>query len=280
MIEFELHFQRGNFQLSAEASLEKGQLLAITGPSGSGKTTLLRLLAGLETPDRGHIKLGDTFYFDYRSSNARKKSKPTRLKAQQRNIGFVFQDYALFPQLTVRENLEFALADKGNSQRITTLLTQFSLTELAHRKPHQLSGGQQQRVALARALVRQPALLLLDEPLAALDPALRQHLQDYIQHLPGKEDMAIIMVSHDDKEVIRLADQLIQMEDGKFINKTQPTDLYHKPLTGEILKIENKAGLICLTLLVGNQVQQLEIAEDQQQQWQKGDVVPLGIKLD
>ncbi len=195
----------GNFQLSVRATIEKNEIVVLSGASGAGKTTLLRLIAGLDQPDEGQITVAGTTWFD--------KRVRVHLPPQQRSIGFVFQSYALFPTMSVRKNLEYASA-RRNDPEIERLLKLVDLEALQDRYPDKLSGGQQQRVALARALVRHPKILLLDEPLSALDQAMREKLQFELLMLHEELDLTIFLVSHDAKEVKRLATKILLFEKG------------------------------------------------------------------
>jgi molybdate transport system ATP-binding protein len=203
-----LHTAAGPRRLDVRLTLAPGELLALSGPSGAGKTTLLRLLAGLDRPAGGFIQAaGQTWY-----SRERRQWLPP----QKRPLGFVFQDYALFPNMTVRENLAFAATGQtGASQLINGLLASLELTELAERRPAVLSGGQQQRVALARALARRPRLLLLDEPLSALDLPTRQRLQQVLAEVHRQYELTTILISHDPTEISRLADRVLELELGQ-----------------------------------------------------------------
>ncbi|QKG57658.1 ATP-binding cassette domain-containing protein [Hymenobacter sp. BRD128] len=194
--------------LDVRLTLAPGELLAISGPSGAGKTTLLRLLAGLDRPDGGFIQAaGHTWY-----SQERRQWLPP----QCRPLGFVFQDYALFPNMTVRENLAFAAEGQADKkQLVNELLVALELAELAERRPAVLSGGQQQRVALARALARRPRLLLLDEPLAALDLPTRLRLQQVLAEVHRRFELTTILISHDPAEITRLASRVVELELGQ-----------------------------------------------------------------
>jgi molybdate transport system ATP-binding protein len=177
---------QGLFELQVRCHLPKGRLAVLYGASGAGKTTLLRMLAGLAHPDDGYIKVdGETWF------NPKEK---VCVPPQQRSVGLVFQNYALFPSMTVRRNLEFA-AGRRKDRRVEKLLEMVELEELQHRYPEELSGGQQQRVALARALIRHPKVLLLDEPLSALDEAMRYKLQREIMRLHKELGLTTILVS-------------------------------------------------------------------------------------
>jgi molybdate transport system ATP-binding protein len=203
-----LHTAAGPRTLDVRLTLAPGELLAISGPSGAGKTTLLRLLAGLDRPDGGFLTAdGQPWY----------RQQPRHwLSPQQRPLGFVFQDYALFPNMTVRENLAFAATGQGNiNALIDKLLEELELAELAGRRPAVLSGGQQQRVALARALARRPRLLLLDEPLSALDLPTRLRLQQVLADVHKQFKLTTILISHDPAEIARLATRVLELELGQ-----------------------------------------------------------------
>jgi molybdate transport system ATP-binding protein len=203
-----LHTAAGPRTLDVRLTLAPGELLALSGPSGAGKTTLLRLLAGLDQPDGGFIQAESQTW--YRAAGRR------WLPPQQRPLGFVFQDYALFPNMTVRQNLAFAASGQPQPARIIRdLLESLELTELAGRRPAVLSGGQQQRVALARALARRPRLLLLDEPLSALDLPTRLRLQQVLADVHRQFELTTILISHDPAEITRLATRVVELELGQ-----------------------------------------------------------------
>ncbi|MBI5591735.1 MAG: ATP-binding cassette domain-containing protein [Deltaproteobacteria bacterium] len=195
----------GPFELSAQITIERKEIAVLSGASGAGKTTMLRLLAGLDQPDEGFIKVEGATWFD--------RDARIHMSPQKRSTGFVFQNYALFPTMTVRRNLEYAASDR-NDPDIDKLMKMVGLEELQNRYPERLSGGQQQRVALARALVRRPKILLLDEPLSALDPAMREKLQDEILLLHKALDLTILLVSHDANEIKRLATKILLIDRG------------------------------------------------------------------
>ncbi|GLU56827.1 GTPase [Dyadobacter frigoris] len=238
---------------------EKGSIMAITGPSGAGKTTLLRQIAGLVTPDFGHIKFGNDIWLD--------TTNKTFQSPQLRNIGFVFQDYALFPHLTVKENLFFALKKGDDPEIVTELLASVELTKLSERKPHQLSGGQQQRVALARALVRQPDLLLLDEPLSSLDHTMRLRLQEYLLKLQKQQGFTMLIVSHDLGEIFRMANQVFVLENGKIIKQGSPSEVYipennnNEELTiyGEVLSCTEHSDHLIISALIQQSVRKIRL---------------------
>jgi molybdate transport system ATP-binding protein len=205
---------QGNELLDVQLDIWENELITLFGKSGAGKTTLLRMIAGLAAPEKGFLQVGDEIWFD--------STKKISLKTQKRNIGFVFQDYALFPNMTVEGHLLFAQGEK-DTESAHTLLDIFHLTGLNDRKPAMLSGGQKQRLAVARALARKPAILLLDEPLSALDEETRLLLQDEIIQAHKTLGSTTILVSHDKAEVVRLSDKVYNIEFGK-ITASGPAD--------------------------------------------------------
>lgn len=213
-LNFDLHLRDGrrSFHLEVDLQLHPGELLALTGPSGSGKTTVLRILAGLENRAKGQLVFQEEVWQD--------SSKRIFLPPQQRSIGVVFQDYALFPNMNVVQNLRFALPQAADATLIEELLEVMDLQDLRNALPFELSGGQQQRVALARALVRRPKLLLLDEPLSALDTRMREHLQTYILELHQRYALTTLLISHHPEEIQRLADRVLMMEKGKIVDES------------------------------------------------------------
>ena len=203
-----LHTAAGPRLLDVALALPPGELLAVTGPSGAGKTTLLRLLAGLDRPAAGFVRFGGQTWYE---AAARRWRPPRR-----RPLGFVAQDYALFPNMTVRENLTFAAEGQLNKNSlINELLVMFELTTLADRRPATLSGGQQQRVALARALAHRPPLLLLDEPLSALDLPTRLRMQAVLTDFHQRFGLTTILVSHDPAEIAQLAHRVLTLDLGR-----------------------------------------------------------------
>ncbi|MBC8152213.1 MAG: ATP-binding cassette domain-containing protein [Bacteroidetes bacterium] len=229
-------FAEGAGDLHLQLAFTPGSLTAIVGPSGAGKTTLLRLLAGLETPYRGRIVVDGTVWLDTR--------KNINLRPQQRSIGYVFQDTALFPNMTVRENIEFAArpGQAGPNQRplVDELIDATGLAAFIDQKPSTLSGGQRQRVALARALVRRPALLLLDEPFAALDGQASETLRQTLLRLHQTWGTTTLLVSHFDADVRALADRVVRLVQGK-ISEDRVVNERTIPLTEPIQRIRYDA---------------------------------------
>src|SRR5215207_9644392 len=199
-----------------------GEFVSLLGPSGCGKTTSLRLIAGLERPDAGRIVIDG--------------QDVTRLSPQSRGLGMVFQSYALFPNLSAYENIAFALRVRRRPKaevkaRVNELLDVVHLREAADKYPHELSGGMQQRVALARALAISPPLLLLDEPLSALDAAIRDTLRTELRRLQRQLNVTVIYVTHDQAEAMALSDTIVVMERGSVSQVGTPRDLYDRPAT-------------------------------------------------
>lgn len=207
-------------------SARSGELLALLGPSGSGKTTLLRVIAGLEFPDRGSVH----FHGD----------DATQRDVRERQVGFVFQHYALFKHMSVFENVAFGLRVRPArtrpsraeiKERVTELLKLVQLERMADRFPAQLSGGQRQRVALARALAIEPKVLLLDEPFGALDAQVRKDLRRWLRRLHDEIHLTSVFVTHDQEEALELADRVVVMNHGKVEQVGTPEDVYHRPAT-------------------------------------------------
>jgi len=208
--------------LDVELSCEKGEVLALVGPSGAGKSTVLRCIAGLQIPQQGLIKCKGHTWFE----SAKKLNKTP----QQRRVGMVFQNYALFPHLTVAENIKLALDNgKDGNEQSKRLLEQVNLSGLEQRYPNQLSGGQQQRVAIARALARQPEVLLLDEPFSAVDKVTRRKLYMELNTLRRQLDMPVILVTHDLDEAAMLADSLCVIHQGTTLQQGTPETVLFQP---------------------------------------------------
>ena len=224
-----------------QLDLQEGELIAFLGPSGCGKTTTLRMVAGFETPTEGAIRFGD--------------QDVTQLAPERRNVGMVFQNYALFPHMTVAQNVAYGLqmrrVDRQETQkRVAMMLKKVQLTGLEGRFVRQISGGQQQRTALARALVINPAVLLLDEPLANLDAKLREEMRFYIRELQREFGITTIYVTHDQAEALVLADRIAVMMDGRLHQLGTPKDIYERPTSARV------ADFIGLTNFVPGTLQQ------------------------
>lgn len=260
----------GVFQLEVNLNIEKGEVLSIFGKSGSGKTTILRSIAGLEIPDEGYIEFDGEVYFD--------SKRKINLPPQKRNIGYVFQNYALFPNMTVYENLLFSNNDR---KKVENILQIVELNELRDRYPRQLSGGQQQRVALARALVRNPSILLLDEPFSALDQSIRKKLQEEVKTIQRKLGITTLLVSHDRTEVFRLADRVALLENGKIKKIGTPREVFiEKSISGkfsfigEIIDIKDDGIVKIITVDINGDLVEVVSSENVD----IGDKVIVGVK--
>jgi molybdate transport system ATP-binding protein len=226
VLELDVVSRRGGFELRAGLVAERGLTTVIVGESGAGKTTLLRLAAGLDRPERGHVVLGGTVYAD--------ADRGVSVPAWRRDIGYVAQDYALFPHLTVEQNVAFGLRAGGASReavasRVAETLRRAGIADLAGRKPARLSGGQQQRAALARALALEPALLLLDEPLAALDLQTRRVLRGELRDLLRTLRCVTLYVTHSPLEALLFGDRIVVIEDGRVTQTGTRDDLLRHP---------------------------------------------------
>ncbi len=213
--------------------IPQGSFFALLGPSGCGKTTTLRMVAGLEEPTSGSISIGNTDI--------------THEKPYKRPVNTVFQNYALFPHLSIFENIAFGLRRRGVKDvdvQVQKALELVELTHLATRKPNQLSGGQQQRIALARAIVNRPALLLLDEPLGALDLKLRRAMQIELKWIQTEVGITFVHVTHDQEEAMTMADTIAVMNEGKIEQMGSPADLYDNPRTAFVANFLGQSNLI------------------------------------
>ncbi|MGH7535381.1 MAG: ABC transporter ATP-binding protein [Gemmatimonadales bacterium] len=215
--------------------VSSGEFLTLLGASGSGKTTTLRMIAGFETPTAGEIVMAGT--------------PITRLPAFKRDVNTVFQHYALFPHMSVRQNVEYGLRMKRvpaeeRRERVLRALQMVQLSELEHRAPRQLSGGQQQRVALARALVNRPRVLLLDEPLGALDLKLRKEMQLELKRLQAHLGITFIYVTHDQEEALTMSDRIVLMRQGRIDQVGTPTDLYDRPVSRYVADFVGETTLL------------------------------------
>ncbi|HEY8027541.1 MAG TPA: ATP-binding cassette domain-containing protein [Burkholderiaceae bacterium] len=280
MIEFdistELHGGAGVMQWSAQGSLERGEFAALFGPSGAGKTTLLHMLAGLGMPRQGTIKVDGVTWFD--------AARNINRSPQRRSIGLVFQDQALFPNLTVRQNVGYALA-RNEDRWLAELIELSGLGELQDRLPAGLSGGQKQRVALVRAIARKPALLLLDEPLSALDSVVRLQLQDELHKLHQRFGLTTLMVSHDVGEVFRLAQRVLRMENGLIVQSASPAQVFlHRRAAGklqlqaQVLEIRREDVIYTLSLLIGQEIVDVVASPEEALQLRVGESISVAAK--
>lgn len=267
----------GALEAHYELRITDGEFLTLFGPSGAGKTTLMRMLAGLETPDSGVIEVDGEVWFD--------RTKKINLPPQKRSIGFVFQDYALFPMMSVRENLLFAAENSQQRSNVNELIELVELSQLSERLPSTLSGGQKQRVALARALVRHPKILLLDEPLSALDPTMRTKLQDELSLIHSRLGVTTLLVSHDIAEAVKLSDRLAQVETGHIKRLCPPMEFFSPQslsgklqLIGEVLKIEEDFPAVIVTLLVGSSVVRTVLASNEASELRIGEHAIISTK--
>jgi len=272
-----LQTAQGTINLDIIFEIEKGKLVTLFGPSGSGKTTILRILAGLASPQKGKIISNNETWLDTK--------KHIDLPPQKRKVGFVFQEYALFPNMTVKENLQYALEKDQATTIIRELMQVMDLEQLQNRKPDTLSGGQRQRVALARALVRKPELLLLDEPLSALDSEMRLKLQDHILKLHKEFNLTTILVSHDFSEIFKMSDTIMMLKNGKISSKGIPSEILFNQqgsgdfqLIGEVLHIEKENSAYAILLSVGNNSIKISSSEDEAMSLNVGDKVLISLK--
>ncbi|GAC1404557.1 MAG: ABC transporter ATP-binding protein [Ktedonobacteraceae bacterium] len=234
MLNITLDTHLHSFHLSLSFSLAQGQTTVLLGESGAGKSTVLRIVAGLLRPQKGHISLGNTVYFD--------SEQGIDMPPQERPFGYVFQDYTLFPHLTVFENVAFGLRAQRLSrslirQRVGEALEQVRLPGLDQRRPAQLSGGQQQRVAIARALALQPQLLLLDEPLSALDVQTRREVRQELRHILAEVNITTIMVTHTYLEALLFGQHILVLEDGHVLQQGGQRDLLAHPRSAYIAEL-------------------------------------------
>jgi putative spermidine/putrescine transport system ATP-binding protein len=248
-----------------DLTIEPGEFFTLLGPSGSGKTTLLRLIAGFEHPDGGQIELGGR--------------DVTRIPPYARDVNTVFQDYALFPHMTVLQNIEYALRVRRvpkpeRRAKARQALEMVQLHGLGERKPAQLSGGQRQRVALARAIVNEPQLLLLDEPLGALDLKLRQEMQIELQHVQREVGITFVYVTHDQEEALSMSDRIAVLNQGRIEQVGAPMEVYERPSTSFV------AGFIGISNLIERDGRQLTVRPEKIRLLGDGDVAPDGVTVE
>lgn len=275
MIEIDVFKQLGDehksMQLKVQLTIDKGDFLAIAGESGSGKTTFLRILAGLEEASGKIIVNGKTWL-----------DGKINMQVQKRDIGFVFQEYALFDNMSVMENLLYVKKDKELANR---LLEMSGLEKFAMRKPRTLSGGQKQRVSLCRAMMKKPVLLLMDEPLSALDVTMRKKLQNEIAMLHKEFDTTTIMVSHDPSEIYKLANKMVVLHDGKVQKFATPKEVLLKTqgsqkfsFEGEILEIVQVDVIFVAIISIGQQLVEVVVSNSEAQNLHIGQKVTVSTK--
>ncbi|RUM63663.1 MAG: ABC transporter ATP-binding protein [Sulfurospirillum sp.] len=261
----------GAMPMHIDLEIEEGTFLAVAGESGSGKTTLLRILAGLEQAE-GEIRVGQERWLEGTFS----------LPPQKRRIGFVFQEYALFENMSVEENLLFVRKDKQLAEHLLQIT---ELHELKNRLPASLSGGQKQRVSLCRAMMNRPKILLMDEPLSALDPAMRAKLQQEISQLHKEFQTTTIMVSHDPSEIYRLAERVVVVEEGKIVKEGTPSEILLQTsgsqkfsFEGEVLEIKKADLLYVAIVAIGQQLVEVVISRNDARRLNPGDTVRVSAK--
>ncbi|WP_151949397.1 ABC transporter ATP-binding protein [Aliarcobacter butzleri] len=266
-----LHGSNGTMNLDIDLKINKGEFVALSGLSGSGKTTLLRILAGLENAT-GTLKIDNEYWLNEKYSK----------DSQKRDIGFVFQDYALFPNFTVLQNLLYVKKDKELAKH---LLDMTDMYELKDRYPNSLSGGQKQRVSLCRALMNKPKLLLMDEPLSALDPQMRTKLQNEILTLHKEFNTTTIMVSHDPSEMYRLASRVLVLDYGKIVNDGLPKDILLKikgsqkfSFEGELLDIVRVDVIDIAIISIGQQLVEIVLTKEESKTLKIGQKVNVSTK--
>ncbi|EAI3889874.1 ATP-binding cassette domain-containing protein [Campylobacter jejuni] len=269
---------KGRLNLNFKKDIESGKITALFGESGAGKTTLLKIIAGLIKPKLGCIEVDNELWFD--------SSKNFSLALQKRKIGFVFQDYALFPNMNVKENIAYAASSKA---KVSELLALMDLENLAKIYPKHLSGGQAQRVALARALAREPKILLLDEPLSALDFKMRANLQDELAKILEYFKISTLLVSHDLAEIYKLSHRILELKNGKIIKDFPKNEFFtHSSISAKLrlsatlLEIKKSDILVVLTLLLNQDIIKITLSEEEflkaYQDIKIGDTLILSVK--
>lgn len=251
---FSIHIKKtwNKFILDVSFHLDFSGITVLFGPSGAGKSTILRILSGLEIADEGKISNGDELWFD-------KKNRIHRVP-QERSVGFVFQDYALFPHMTVEKNVAYGIEEKERLPEVKELLSLVRLSEYKDHYPNQLSGGQKQRVALIRALARKPKLLLMDEPLSAVDWQTRRQLQEDLKKIIKRFQVTTLYVTHDMTEAYKLADHVLVLEAGKIVKRGIPEEVFmgkklstRIQLAGKVVDIEYDAIMTAVTVFHADQ---------------------------
>ncbi len=258
----------GETVLVLDAELPAGSLTALYGQSGSGKTTILKIIAGLVQPDEGFIEVNGCTWLNTK--------RRINMPPQRRSVGFAFQDYALFPNMTVLQNLQYA-AGRNSEVLISEMLTWAQLEGMASRKPDSLSGGQRQRAALLRAIIKQPEILLLDEPLSALDHDMRVQMRSQMLQIHQEQQRTTLLVSHEVSEIYHLASRVLHLHQGQIVAAGTPQQLFglagnqQIQLTGEIINITADTAEI----LIGRKVIELAVPANQLNQYIIGQKVNL-----
>src|SRR5690554_409709 len=281
MIEITLHKtlngQKGKMNLDLDFKVNQNQITALYGPSGAGKTTAFRIISGLLMPEKGKIIVNGETWLD--------TSKKIVLTPKERKIAYVFQDYALFPNMNVENNILFAAGKNPDMNKVKELIETFHLSDLKNQKPQNLSGGQQQRVALARALIQEPNLLLLDEPLAALDNEIRVRLQDFLLEIQERYALSILLVSHDIAEIHKLAKHVLHIQEGSIVKSGRPVEVFtgkvsenHLNVYAKILFIDTSRKQI--TVLVNQERLILNVLEKEISNLKVGDLIMVSLSTE
>ena len=268
----ELSFPEGLMNLELDLEIEKKEFLCIYGDSGAGKTSILKIISGLMKPDSGTLSVEGEVW-----ANA---DLGIFLEPQKRNVGLVFQEYNLFPNLTIAENLKYALKAGTDKEQFNYVLEILEIGELLSKKPNLLSGGQKQRVSLGRAILQKPKILMLDEPLSALDFKMRSHLQDHILQVHKELGLTTILVSHDISEIFKLSSRVIHLNNGKVINDGTPANVFTNKkspksfqLHGEVLRVEEHDFIDVLTILIGTEIVDVVHTSNNTEKLEVGDKV-------
>jgi len=268
-----------DFELDVAFDIPRGKITALFGPSGAGKSSVLRLISGLEMAEDGFISHGNETWFD--------KAKGINLHPQQRSVGFVFQDYALFPHMTVEKNVAYGIREKWRMKEIKDLIDIAGLSGYERHYPAQLSGGQKQRVSLIRAIARKPDILLLDEPFSALDWQTRIQLQEDVKNIIKQFNVTTMYVTHDVTEVYKLANNVIVMESGKEVKRGTPEEVFlgkrlstRVQVTGKVVGIEHDSIMASVTILHAEQFFKtlIDTEELKSLNLRVGDDVIVGVK--
>lgn len=256
-----------------------GKVTVLFGPSGAGKSSILRMVSGLEQADEGVILHGNDIWFEH--------EKRTNIPPQQRSVGFVFQDYALFPHMTVERNVAYGIQERYSHKIVLELLSIVGLVDYAHYYPAQLSGGQKQRVALIRALARKPDILLMDEPLSAVDWETRRQLQEDIKRIINQFHITTLYVTHDVTEAYKLADYVVVLDSGKVVRQGIPKEVFmgqrlstRIQIVGKVVDIESDSIIAAVTVLHADQYIKtlVDIEDVERMNLNIGDDVIIGAK--